>query len=113
MAHFFVGKYELSLHDLYHAKSYLPSDDEPEKEKLIFCIHRAEKGLHDQDKALLKRKQALQRAFNSTSPSTEEKAQDITKVAREKGWTRQRILLAVSMVCILALAVFAATLQKN
>jgi hypothetical protein len=117
MAYFFVGEYAMSLQDLHHAESYLPSDDEAEKEKIVFCIGRAEKGLREQEKALLKRKQAMQKAFNSTpAPSTanpSSEGKDKSRAVTDQGWTRQRILLAVSMVFIVLLAIYASTLQRT
>lgn len=58
-----LGDYSDGEGDVKLALSLLPEDDTIEQERLKVILMKAKKGLHDQTKALDKRKVSIQKAF--------------------------------------------------
>lgn len=127
MAYFHLGEYQLSLDDFHAALRCSPQDDnqedddlqeetQNEKQKRIQSfIAKAEKGLSQQTKAILKRKSALQKAFHSNSVlesiPTKNPPAAAAKVTNQRfQWSRRDILFLASMVFILAIAIFVGSL---
>jgi TPP-dependent indolepyruvate ferredoxin oxidoreductase alpha subunit len=130
MAYFYLGEYQPSLDDFHAAlrcssqssnkDGFQTSEEESSvsenenKKKIQSFILKAEKGLSEQNKAILKRKSALQKAFHSNSVlESNSKSQHAVATATEGRrfqWNRKEILLFISMICILAIAIFVGTL---
>lgn len=116
MAYFHLGEYKLSIDDLRKSILYgteIQNTTEPniDLEKIKLYLNRAEKGFDEQNKALLKRKQALQKAFTSTESSLN--TSPPKEPQQNGGWKKRDILLLVTCICLVAMAVFIAYLQNS
>jgi hypothetical protein len=133
MAYFHLGEYQLSLNDFHAALRSSAQDDNQDdaqseeessvnqkenKNKIQSFILKAEKGLSEQKKAILKRKSALQKAFHSNSVlesnSTKNQQKPLLAEAKDRRrvqWSRKDILFFSSVIFILGIAIFIGTLS--
>jgi hypothetical protein len=58
-----LGDYSLAQSDILNALDLLHENDVAERERIKIILMKAKKGLSDQNKALEKRKESMQRAF--------------------------------------------------
>lgn len=113
IAFFYVGEYKKALENLNRANE-LPEENN-DKEKVQQYILKAEKGLQEQTKALLKRKKALQTAFNSSSSSSlsSSTSSSSSQNSIKSKWNQKNIILLVICIGVGLVSILLAYLKSH